>query len=90
MAPITLVNDALLSVIITEPSGHAVLAITPTIAVGGGNVAGFVTLGGSINLNVKGQVLEAALFQWLEAKYPAAAPAIAGIKAIADAAIATV
>ena len=90
MAPITLVNDNLLSITLTETAGNAVLAITPNVTVGGGDVAGFASIGGSINLNIKGQILEAALFQWLEAKYPTMAPALVGIKAIADAALANV
>ena len=90
MAPITLVNDSALSVTLTEAGGNATLAVVPNVSVGGGNVAGFVSLGGSINLNIKGSILEAALFQYLEAKYPAAAPELAGVKAIVDAAVATI
>lgn len=88
MAPINLVANDNLKVTLTESAGNAVLAIVPTVSVGGGSVAGFVGLGGSLELSLNAGVLEAALFQYLEAKYPAIAPELVGVKAIVDSALA--
>jgi hypothetical protein len=90
MAPISLVSNPNISVQLQESAGNASLVITPSLSVGGGDVAGFLGFSGSLTLALKGQVLESAMFQYLEAKYPAAAAEIAAIKVVVDAALAGV
>ena len=50
MAPISLVSEPNLSVLLQEAAGNASLVITPSISAGGGDVAGFLGLSGSLTL----------------------------------------
>lgn len=81
----SLLNSNGVAVTVAEDAGVASLTLAVGAQAGGGEVAGFAGVSGSLTAQVSAIELANAGLDILGAKFPAAASLIAGIKAIVDA-----